>query len=404
MENVRGKRIALGVCGGIAAYKVVELARQLTQAGADVRVVMTPSAREFVGEVTFSTLTGNRVLTELFEEPAAAEIPHTSLGRSADLVVVAPATAKIIAKYAQGISDDLMSALLMATAAPVILAPAMHTEMWENEATRENVAVLESRGVRFVGPVSGALAGPDVGVGRLADVEEILEAVDDELGRKEDLAGVRVLVTAGGTQEPIDPVRFIGNRSSGKMGYAVAFEALRRGAKVTLVTGPSHLVAPAGADVVRVMTAVEMRDAVVSAFDGAQVVVLAAAVADWRPAAAAGRKLKKGEGAPEVRLEANPDIAAEVGGRKAAGQVLVGFAAETEDLEQNARRKLEEKSLDLIVANLVGVSDSGFEADTNRALLIDREGRVDSLDIVTKRKLARLILDAVVERFLEPAL
>jgi phosphopantothenoylcysteine decarboxylase/phosphopantothenate--cysteine ligase len=280
----------------------------------------------------------------------------------------------------------------------------MHTEMWENEATRENVAVLESRGVRFVGPVSGALAGPDVGVGRLADVEEILEAVDDELGRKEDLAGVRVLVTAGGTQEPIDPVRFIGNRSSGKMGYAVAFEALRRGAKVTLVTGPSHLVAPAGADVVRVMTAVEMRDAVVSAFDGAQVVVLAAAVADWRPAAAAGRKLKKGEGAPEVRLEANPDIAAEVGGRKAAGQVLVGFAAETEDLEQNARRKLEEKSLDLIVANLVGVSDSGFEADTNRALLIDREGRVDSLDIVTKRKLARLILDAVVERFLEPAL
>jgi phosphopantothenoylcysteine decarboxylase / phosphopantothenate---cysteine ligase len=404
MKNVRGKRIALGVCGGIAAYKVVELARQLTQAGADVRVVMTPSAREFVGEVTFSTLTGNRVLTELFEEPAPAEIPHTSLGRAADVVVIAPATAKVIAKYAQGISDDLMSALLMATGAPVILAPAMHTEMWENGATQENVIALEARGVKFVGPVSGALAGPDVGVGRMAEVEEILEAVDDELGRKEDLSGVKVLVTAGGTQEPIDPVRFIGNRSSGKMGYAIAFEALRRGGKVTLVTGPSHLTAPAGADVVRVMTAIEMRDAVVSAFDGAQVVVLAAAVADWRPAAAANRKLKKGEGAPEVRLEANPDIAAEVGGRKAAGQVLVGFAAETEDLEQNARRKLEEKSLDLIVANLVGVSDSGFEADTNRALLIDREGRVDPLDIVTKRKLARLILDAVVDRFLRPAL
>lgn len=399
MQNVAGKRIVLAVCGGIAAYKVVELARELTQTGADVRVVMTPSATKFVGPITFSTLTANPVLTELFPDPPPADIPHTALGRSADLVVIAPATAKIIAKYAQGISDDLVSALLLATKAPVVMAPAMHSEMWENEATRRNVEVLRARGVRFVGPETGPLAGPDIGVGRLADIDSLLHAIDDELRLTEDLAGYRVLITAGGTQEPIDAVRYIGNRSSGRMGYEIAAEAIRRGAKVTLVSGPTHLQAPSAAEIIRVSTVEEMREAVLASASQTRLVIMAAAVSDWRPVTSASGKLKKKHGPPELLLEATPDILSELGGIK-KDQILVGFAAETEDLEGSALAKLESKNLDMVVANLVGVDDSGFEAETNRAVIVDREGRVDNLPLMSKRELARTILDAVSERFL----
>jgi phosphopantothenoylcysteine decarboxylase/phosphopantothenate--cysteine ligase len=399
VDAIPGKRIVLGVCGGIAAYKVVEIARELTQAGADVRVVMTPSATQFVGPVTFSTLTGNPVLTELFPEPPPPEIAHTSLGRSADLILVAPATAKIIAKYALGISDDLLSSLLMATRAPVVMAPAMHTEMWENEATQINVATLEARGVRFVGPAEGALAGPDVGVGRLADPSQIFEAVQDELALTRDLEGVGVLVTAGGTQEPIDAVRFIGNPSSGKMGFEVAREAVRRGAKVTLITGPTTLVPPDAAETIRVRTAAEMREAVQRAADASRVIVMTAAVSDWKPSAPTRAKIRKADGPPEIVLEPTVDILEELG-RNKGDRILVGFAAETSDLEKAARDKLRSKSLDLIVANLVGVEDSGFGSDTNRALVLDRAGGMEELPMLPKRQLACKILDAVSKRFL----
>lgn len=400
LNDVAGKKIGLGVCGGIAAYKVVELARELTQAGADVRVVMTPSATQFVGPITFSTLTGNPVRTELFPDPPPAEIPHTDLGRWADLIVVAPATAKVIAKFAQGISDDLMSALLLSARGPIVMAPAMHAEMWENEATAQSVEVLRARGVRFVGPETGPLAGGEEGIGRLAGIPAILEAVDDELRRKEDLAGVRVVVTAAGTQEPLDAVRFIGNRSSGRMGYEIAHEAVRRGAKVTLVSGPTHLAPPLAAECVQVRTAAEMREAVLAAAEDASIVIMNAAVADWRPAHPAEGKLRKTSGPPPIELVPTGDILAELGARRSEHQVLVGFCAETEDLEARAREKLESKSADLMVANLVGVVDSGFEVETNRAVLVDRFGRVDALPLLGKRELARLILDAVSERFL----
>src|SRR5437879_2031502 len=283
--DLAGKRIVAGVCGGIAAYKAVEVARRLTQAGAEVRVVMTRAATEFVGPLTFSTLTRHAVGSDLFPEPAPGEIVHTSLGRWAELIVVAPATADLMAKYALGLASDVLSALLLATRATVILAPAMHTEMWENEATSLNAATLRGRGVVFVGPGTGDLAGPDQGTGRLAESQEILDAIAGELVRRNDFAGRRVLVSAGGTREPIDPVRYIGNRSSGRMGYEVAAEAARRGAAVTLVTGPTSLEAPAGAGVVRVEPAAAMRDVVLGSADGADVALMAPAVAGRAPAA-----------------------------------------------------------------------------------------------------------------------
>jgi len=398
--DLAGKHIVVGVCGGIAAYKAVEVARRLTQAGAEVRVVMTEAATRFVGPLTFSTLTGHPVASDLFGEPAPPEIVHTSLGRWADLVVVAPATADMIARYALGLAGDLLSALLLATRAPVVMAPAMHTEMWENEATSRNVATLRGRGVVFVGPATGDLAGPDQGPGRLAETNDILDAVAAVLARGGELAGRRVVVSAGGTREPIDPVRYIGNRSSGRMGYEVAAEALRRGAAVTLVTGPTHLSPPPAATVVQVETAAQMWDAVMAASGEADVVVMAAAVADWRPVETAARKLKKGEGPPPLVLEATRDILAGLAERRRNGQVLVGFAAETEDVEARALAKLAAKSVDLVVGNLVGVDDSGFDTDTNRAVLVGRDQRIDHLPLASKRELAGAILDAVTERFL----
>lgn len=399
LANVAGKRIALGVCGGIAAYKVVEVARELTQAGADVRVVMSPSATNFVGAITFSTLTGNPVRTELFPDEAPSQIPHTDLGRTSDLVVIAPATAKTMAKFAQGVSDDLMSALLLSAACPVLMAPAMHTEMWANEATQSNIETLRARGVTFVGPESGALAGPDVGIGRLAEPATILQAIDDELRKREELSGVNVVVTAGGTQEPIDSVRFIGNRSSGLMGYEIARSATRRGAKVTLITGPSHLTPPAAAEVIAVTTAAEMRDAIAGVADRAEALIMAAAVADWAPVATAEHKLKKADGPPPVTLEATADILAEVGQMRAEGRLpelkaLVGFCAETSDLATHAKAKLASKQTDLMIANQVGTSDSGFDAPTNKAVVADTAG-FEELPLLSKHALADLILDRV---------
>lgn len=396
---VQGRRIILCVTGGIAAYKVVEVARSLVDLGADVRVLMTPSAHEFVGAQTFAALTGHPVATELFSE--GSDVPHVELARGADLVLVAPATANSIAKMALGISDDLFSATLLTSACPIVVVPAMHTEMWQHPATQTNIATLRERGVHIVGPAVGALSSGDFGIGRMVEPQEIVAATLEALGRAQDLADRRVVVTAGGTQEPIDPVRYISNRSSGLMGYLIAEEAHRRGAKVTLITGPTQLPLPGGMDVVRVRTAVEMRDAVFAAAPDADVIVKAAAVADFRPDWSADQKLKKAAGPPEIKLVPAPDILAELGnseGVRKPGGLLVGFAAETEPdparLGQVAEEKRAAKRADMIVANDVGSPDSGFEVHTNRAVIADDRGLTD-VGLVTKSDLARALIDEV---------
>ena len=381
----------LGVSGGIAAYKAVEVCRRLVDAGAHVAPVLTDDATRFIGPLTFSALASEPARTSLFD--SAEPIPHTHLGQSADLVLVAPATAKLIGKYAAGISDDLLTATLLATRAPVLLAPAMHTEMWEHPAVQENLTILRRRGVVVVDPESGRLAGGDVGEGRLAEPARIVAAAE-QLLRPGDLSSWRVLVTAGGTREPIDPVRFIGNRSSGKMGYALAAVAARRGASVCLVTTVRRPIPPGAVEEVRVETAAEMAEAVTSRFGALDVVVMAAAVADFRPKLAAPSKLKKAEGAPEVILEPTPDILAALGSAK-QGQFLVGFAAETEQLLEHARAKLAAKRVDLMVANDVSTADSGFEVDTNQAVLITPGGDITELPRMTKTELAEAIWDRV---------
>jgi phosphopantothenoylcysteine decarboxylase/phosphopantothenate--cysteine ligase len=383
----------LGVSGGIAAYKAVEVCRRLVDAGAHVAPVLTEDATRFVGPLTFSALASEPARTSLFDSPEP--IPHTRLGQSADLVLVAPATAKLIGKYAAGISDDLLTATLLATRAPVLLAPAMHTEMWEHAAVQENLAVLRRRGVVVVDPESGRLAGGDMGEGRLAEPARIVAAAEQLLSPG-DLTGWRVLVSAGGTREPIDPVRFIGNRSSGKMGYALAAVAARRGASVCLVTTVRRPVPLGDVEEVRVETAADMADAVAARFGDVDVVVMAAAVADFRPKLAAPSKLKKAEGAPEVILEPTPDILAALGSAKLA-QFLVGFAAETEQLVKHATAKMAAKRVDLMVANDVSAADSGFEVDTNRAVLITPGGDTTELPRMTKIELAEAIWDRVKE-------
>ncbi|MGH9001717.1 MAG: bifunctional phosphopantothenoylcysteine decarboxylase/phosphopantothenate--cysteine ligase CoaBC [Acidimicrobiia bacterium] len=383
----------LGVSGGIAAYKAVEVCRRLVDAGAHVAPVLTEDATRFVGPLTFSALASEPARTSLFD--AAEPIPHTRLGQSADLILVAPATAKLIGKYAAGISDDLLTATLLATRAPVLIAPAMHTEMWEHPAVVDNLALLRRRGVAVVDPESGRLAGGDVGAGRLADPARIVAAATQLLSPG-DLAGLRVLVTAGGTREPIDPVRFIGNRSSGKMGYALAAVAARRGATVCLVTTVRRPLPAGPVEEVRVSTAAEMADAVTARFGDVDVVVMAAAVADFRPKVAAPSKLKKAEGAPEIILEPTPDILAALGSAK-QGQFLVGFAAETEQLVSHAMAKMAAKRVDLMVANDVSAADSGFEVDTNRAVLITPAGEQTELPHMTKIELAEAIWDRVRE-------
>jgi len=385
-----GRRILLGVTGGIAAYKAAYLARLLRERGAEVQVLMTPAATRFVGPDTFAALTGRPVHSDVFEH--TDEVLHVRLAHEADAAVVAPATANVLAKLAIGLADDLLTSTLLELTTPVVVAPAMHTGMWESPATRENVRTLRSRGVRIVGPSEGSLAAGDEGMGRMADPEEIVEAVQAALSGGGDLTGRRVIVTAGPTYEPIDAVRFVGNRSSGKMGFAIATEAAARGATVTLVAGPTHLPDPDGVEVVRLETADEMRREVLSRFQEADAVVKAAAVGDFRPASPTMKKLKKEAGVPEIRLEPTPDILKELGERK-GHRVLIGFAAETGDLEAAGRRKLQEKNLDLIVVNQVGQEGTGFGADTNRALILARDGDDEPAREWTKRELAAAICD-----------
>jgi phosphopantothenoylcysteine decarboxylase / phosphopantothenate---cysteine ligase len=345
---LEGRRIVLGVSGGIAAYKAIEVCRRLVDRGAHVVPVLTRGATRFVGPTTFSALASERARTSLFDD--VDPIPHTRLGQSADLVVVVPATARVIGTYAAGISNDLLTATLLATEAPVVVCPAMHTEMWQHPAVQDNIATLVRRGVHIVPPEEGRLAGGDTGAGRLASPEAVVAGIEAALGGTRDLTGLHVVVTAGGTREPIDPVRYVGNRSSGKQGHALATEAADRGAKVTLVT-TANLPAPATADVVGVETAAEMDEAVRAVASAADVIVMAAAVADFRPAQVAERKIKKHDGVPEIVLEPTVDILAGLGERKRPGQTLVGFAAETDRVRQNALSKLVAKGADLIVAN-----------------------------------------------------
>lgn len=364
----------------------------MVEAGADVRVILTPSAERFVGADTFAALTGHPVHTSLWERPG--EVIHVRLAHEADVVVVAPATAHVLGKLANGLADDLLTSTLLEATRPLILAPAMHTGMWQHPATVSNVATLVGRGARLVGPAVGALAAGDEGLGRMAEPAEIFAAVVQAIGRAGDLNGVRMVVTAGPTQEPIDPVRFIGNRSTGKMGVAVAAEAASRGADVRLVLGPDTVPPPPGVGTVRVSTAEEMERAVLAAAQDADVVVMAAAVADFRPKAAAEGKLKKEAGVPELHLEPTPDILRELGERK-GDRVLVGFAAETGDLEAGGRHKLVAKQLDLVVVNEVGREGTGFGSDTNVAMLLAADGSDVPLRTWTKVELATAVCDHI---------
>jgi phosphopantothenoylcysteine decarboxylase/phosphopantothenate--cysteine ligase len=392
----RGRRVVLGVTGGIAAYKAVEVCRRLVDAGCFVSPVLTDDAQRFVGALTFSALASEPARTSLFAGPDP--IPHTTLGQQADLVVVAPATARLIGKYAAGISDDLLTATLLATRAPVIVCPAMHTEMWEHPAVQDNLETLRRRGVEIVPPESGRLAGGDLGAGRLAEPAVIADRVLSRLaGTRGRLAGRRMLVTAGGTREPIDAVRVITNRSSGKQGYSIAAAAAAAGATVTLVTTVERPVPAGVAEVVRVESAAEMEAAVMPRAAEQDVIVMAAAVADFRPKAVNDRKTKKEEGPPDITLEPTHDFLVDLGDRKPPGQVLVGFAAETENLAANASAKLARKHLDLIVANDVGAADSGFDVDTNRAIVLDASGGTEELPLMTKDALAAVIVDRIAD-------
>ncbi|HEY7283088.1 MAG TPA: bifunctional phosphopantothenoylcysteine decarboxylase/phosphopantothenate--cysteine ligase CoaBC [Actinomycetota bacterium] len=392
--SLAGRRVLLGVTGGIAAYKAVLLARLLMKDGAAVQVVMTRAATRFVGPDTFTALTGHQARTDVFDE--VEHVLHIRLAHEADVAVVAPATANVVARIALGLADDMVTSTLLEARCPLVLAPAMHTGMYEHPATQQHLRTLADRGVVIVGPATGSLAAGDEGPGRMSEPEDVAAAVAAALGagREGDLAGRTVLVTAGPTHEPIDPVRFIGNNSSGRMGYAVAHEAAGRGAHVVLVTGPVAIAPPPGVDVVPVTTAQEMRDAVMSRLDRVDAIVKAAAVADWRPAEIAGEKLKKDQGAPRFELVPTPDILAELG-RAKGDRVLVGFAAETAGLEASGRRKLESKGLDLVVVNRVGRQGTGFGSETNDAMILSATGDDEPMRTWTKHQLAGAILDRV---------
>ena len=395
MESVRGRRIVLGVSGGIAAYKAVEVCRRLVDAGAHVAPILTEDAHRFIGPVTLSALASEPVHTSLWDD--ASPIPHTRLGQSADLIVVAPATARVLSAYATGSSEDLLTATLIATRAPVIVCPAMHTEMWEHPAVQHNIDVLRARGVHIVDPEEGRLAGGDVGAGRLASPDAIVSAIDAVLsGRGRDLAGLSVVVTAGGTREPIDAVRVIANRSSGKQGYAIAEEAHKRGATVTLISTVERSTNP-GIRIVDVETAEQMMNAVMDVAPHADVVVMTAAVADFRPVHSAVGKIKKDKGIPEIVLEPTPDILAALGAHKPQNQVLVGFAAETDNVVDNARGKLQRKNLDLVVANDVSAPGVGFGHNTNAVTIVCADGSESHVELADKHTIATAVLDSVVK-------
>jgi len=394
VNSLSGRHVVLAVSGGIAAYKAVDVARTLVDAGAHVAPIMTEDAHRFVGPVTLSALSSEKVHTSLWDDDSA--IPHTKLAQRTDVIVVAPATARVISAYATGSSEDLLTATLIATRAPVVVCPAMHTEMWEHPAVQDNIALLRRRGVIIVEPEHGRLAGGDVGQGRLASTESIVAAVEGALNNAGDFAGVKLVVTAGGTREPIDAVRVIANRSSGKQGHAIAVEAMRRGAEVTLIT-TADLATPSGISVVRVETAAQMHDAVAHVAASADVVVMAAAVADFRPVPVASGKWKKRDGAPVVSLEPTVDILADIARSKHPTQVLVGFAAETDDVLANAQAKLESKRLDLLVANDVSAPGVGFQHDTNAVTLLTPGIAPRHVPLAGKHEIARAVLDSVAE-------
>jgi phosphopantothenoylcysteine decarboxylase / phosphopantothenate---cysteine ligase len=393
-------RITLGVTGGVAAYKAAELVRRLQQEGHSAQVVMTRSAREFVTPLTFAALSGQKVITDLFSDSSGGEanlesaIEHIAVAQRTDLLLVAPATADIIAKFARGVADDFLTTLYLASTAPVVVAPAMNVNMWNHAATRENVETLRARGVKIVEPDEGYLACGMTGPGRLAGIEEILSAVHEVTKAHRDLEGETILVSAGPTCEDLDPVRFITNRSSGKMGYAVAEAAAKRGAKVILISGPVNLDTPSGVERIDVRTAEEMRRAIMERFANASIAILAAAVADYRPAQPRPEKIKKGSAPLAISLEPTTDILAEVATSK-ANRMVVGFAAETDRVAENARKKLTSKNADLIVANDVTAEGAGFDRDTNVVTLFSRDGRDLALPKMPKSEVAQRILDEV---------
>lgn len=387
---LKDKTIILGVTGCIAAYKSAELVRELKKLGADVWVAMTVEASKLVTPLTFRTLSGNPVITDLFsEELSNIPVPHITLTKKADLILVAPATANVVAKVAGGIADDPLTTIILSAKCPVIFAPAMNTAMWENEATQDNVSSLKLRGYKFIGPDRGPLACGDEGIGRLSPVEEIVERLKQELLPNQDLLGLKVLVTAGPTRENIDPVRFISNRSSGKMGYALAKAAAKRGAAVTLISGPTDLNPPAGVETIKIETTSEMFDAVMGRFDSANLLIMAAAVSDFKPKAISAKKIKKSNGEFSLGLEKNEDVLKEAGKTK-KDQILIGFALETDDLVANAARKLKEKDLDMVIAN----DASAFESDASKVTFIFKDGTIEELPKMEKEKIAERILNS----------
>jgi phosphopantothenoylcysteine decarboxylase/phosphopantothenate--cysteine ligase len=394
--GLEGRTVVVGLTGGIACYKACDVIRLLVQAGVRVHPIMTAAAREFVTPLTVQTLAGHPVATDTFDLTQEAEIGHIRLADGADVVLVAPATANVLAKMAAGIADDLLTTVLLATRAPVVVAPAMNVNMWQHPATQENVAQLVKRGVRVVGPGTGALACGWEGQGRLVDPADVVDAVASVLA-PQDLAGERILVSAGPTQEAIDPVRYLSNHSSGRMGWAIARMARRRGAEVALVTGPTALAAPTGVRTVPVVSAHEMARALREEFEQATVLVMAAAVADYRPARPLARKLKKAATTMALDLERNPDILSGLAARKGR-RIVVGFAAETHDLAGEAKRKLREKRLDLIVANDVTAPGAGFGTDTNVVRLFDATGLDETLPLLAKEAVADRILDWIAAR------
>lgn len=402
---LQGKKIVLGVTGGIAAYKAVELAGRLKKQGAEVHVIMTEGAKNFVTELTFREITGQPVSTTMWGEVAHFQVEHIALARMADIVVVAPATANLIAKAAHGIADDMLTTMLLATRAPIYFAPAMNTAMYENHVTQENIGRLMEMGWRMIEPEVGMLACGASGMGRLPEPEDIVEAIVDAEAGQATLIGKRFLVTAGGTLEAIDPVRFLGNRSSGKMGYAIAEEAARRGAVVTLIAGATVTLPDLDHPYIsttHVESAGDMRDVVLKASDNADVIIKAAAVADYRVKHIAHEKIKKSGETLTLELVKNPDILKELGERKRAGQFLVGFAAETQRLLEYAKEKLERKNLDMLVANDVSRSDAGFASDNNEVKILYADGRIEDIPLRSKSRIASILLDRVEEMLVYP--
>ena len=391
------KCVVIGVTGGIAVYKALDIISALRKKNVDVRVIMTKHAMEFVNPITFQAISQNIVTTDMFEEPKAWEIQHISLAKRADVFLVAPATANIIGKVANGIADDMLSTTIMATKAKVIFAPAMNTNMYENPIVQENIKKLKNLGYEFIEPSSGRLACGDEGRGKLAPVQNIVDITMSNLYDKKDLVGKKVLVTAGPTRAEIDPVRFISNHSTGKMGYAIAEEARDRGADVTLISGPTNEEPPIGVNIIKVTTNSEMRDKVLSLYDNSDIVIKSAAVADYKPKEYSNQKIKKGEGSLVIELVRDNDILKELGDKK-KNQILVGFAAESQNVVENAKKKIEKKNLDYIVANDITSKDTGFASSDNKVIIITKEGEEFALEKMSKRKVARNLFDIILEK------